>query len=419
MPRWDQGRLAYNQGVRLRLAFGLSVCATVASCLAPSTNRAIIVDGDRIYQVESSSRVPEDLMKQAHVTLTSEDQLLNGGYEVDPFAAVPAGNPIYLQVRRPVRVLVNHEPLHTTSRTVGEASAEGGTALYVADILDPPADSPLSENLGISIQPSHMASLTVDTAGASLRSASPRLDGALADAGFPLIGLDTALPDAQAAFPADGQIRLARITEALVLVQELIQYKSKAQDSPDVELGVEQIIEPGLSGLSVARTRIKYEDGVEISRQVETQAVVRPPKDRLVVQGTRVVEKTANVDGLTIQYWRALQMYATVYSPCNSATGSGACSSGTASGLPAGKGVVAVDPALYTFLNGQRLYIPGYGFAVVGDVGGGYIVEQKLGISRYKWIDLGFDDNNIQDLTGWITVYFLAPAPATIPEVLK
>ena len=39
--------------------------------------------------------------------------------------------------------------------------------------------------------------------------------------------------------------------------------------------------------------------------------------------------------------------------------------------------------------------------------------------SRVIGIDLGFDDNNMPDMTGWVTVYFLAPAPATIPDALK
>jgi 3D (Asp-Asp-Asp) domain-containing protein len=146
--------------------------------------------------------------------------------------------------------------------------------------------------------------------------------------------------------------------------------------------------------------------------------MVRPPQNRIAVLGTKIVLKTATVNGVEIQYWRMLQMYATVYSPCTSG-GSKQCSYGTASGLRAGKGVVAVDPGLYAYLNGQRIYVPGYGSAVIGDIGGGYIIEQNLGVSRYRWIDLGFDDNNLTDMTGWVTVYFLAPVPASIPDVLK
>jgi 3D (Asp-Asp-Asp) domain-containing protein len=240
----------------------------------------------------------------------------------------------------------------------------------------------------------------------------------LAGAGLPLLGLDLSKPGENETIPSNGHVQIVRVSEAVTFAERSIPFQTKSKESTEVELGQEQVLQPGLSGLAVSRVRIRYEDGQEVSRQMEGETVVRPPQDRIVARGTKILLKTATVNGVTMQYWRVMQMYATVYSPCNSG-GSKACSSGTASGLPAGKGVVAVDPGLYAYLNGQRLYIPGYGRAVIGDIGGGYIVEQNTGVSRYRWIDLGFDDNNIVDMTGWVTVYFLAPAPASIPEVLK
>jgi hypothetical protein len=106
-------------------------------------------------------------------------------------------------------------------------------------------------------------------------------------------------------------------------------------------------------------------------------------------------------------------MYASWYSPCNS--GTGGCSYGTASGARAGYGIVAVDYSYYSYLAGMRVYIPGYGVATIGDTGGGPIIESVFGVPRYQWIDLGYDDNNIGGLSGWVTVYFLEPAPAEIP----
>jgi 3D (Asp-Asp-Asp) domain-containing protein len=41
----------------------------------------------------------------------------------------------------------------------------------------------------------------------------------------------------------------------------------------------------------------------------------------------------------------------------------------TASGLPTGPGVVAVDPTVIPL--GTRLYIPGYGKGIAADIGGG------------------------------------------------
>jgi 3D (Asp-Asp-Asp) domain-containing protein len=46
----------------------------------------------------------------------------------------------------------------------------------------------------------------------------------------------------------------------------------------------------------------------------------------------------------------------------------------TASGLPVGKGVVAVDPKVIPL--GTKLYVPGYGKSVAADVG--YAIKGKI-----------------------------------------
>jgi len=217
--------------------------------------------------------------------------------------------------------------------------------------------------------------------------------------------------------PADGQVRVVRVSESVQLVQKSIPFETETVSSPEVELGIQEVAQPGQEGLVVARTRIRYEDGQEITSVEEAESVVRPPQTRIVNMGTKIVAKTATVDGETFEYWLAYEMYATLYSPCNS--GTGGCSYATASGLRAGRGVVAMDRSMYNYLQGARIYVPGYGYAVVGDVGGGSIIEELIGVSRYRWIDLGFNDNNIIDMDGWLTVYFLAPVPAAIPPMMQ
>jgi 3D (Asp-Asp-Asp) domain-containing protein len=144
--------------------------------------------------------------------------------------------------------------------------------------------------------------------------------------------------------------------------------------------------------------------------------VIREPQKRIVAGGSQIV--LAPVGGsVPYEYWTAVQMYATVYSPC--ASGTGGCSYGTASGARAGYGIVAVDYSIYSYLAGMKVYIPGYGVATIGDTGGGPIIETALGVQRTQWIDLGFDEGSMVDMTGWVTVYFLAPAPAEIPYFLK
>ena len=54
----------------------------------------------------------------------------------------------------------------------------------------------------------------------------------------------------------------------------------------------------------------------------------------------------------------------------------------------------------------------------MGDLGGGYIIEQQLGVSRKRWIDLGFSDAEYAQVgdqwSRYVTVYFLAPIPPNV-----
>jgi 3D (Asp-Asp-Asp) domain-containing protein len=231
----------------------------------------------------------------------------------------------------------------------------------------------------------------------------------LAEAGIPLIGLDYSVPAENELIPADGQIRVVHVSESLQLVQKPIPFESELQASADVPLDQTRILQPGEPGLTVQRIRIRYEDGEEISRLTDDETLVRPPRTRLMGYGTKIEVQTATLDGVQIEYWRAVQMYATSYSPCRSGTGE--CHSGTASGKSLQKGMVGLRQDLYLAMQGQRLYIPGYGFASVEDVCGGCVGR--------PWIDLGFSEDNFEPWHSWVTVYFLTPVPANVIHVLE
>jgi uncharacterized protein YabE (DUF348 family) len=398
--------------VLMRLGRGwiLFTLILVFGCQAAPSYRVTVLDGTQVRSLVTSSRVPRALLAQAGITAGPQDVVLARGIPVGLDDPLPPDGPVTLQVLRAVWLALNGKPIQTAALTVGEVITGTGVNLYAADQLDPSGETPTTAGMKISYAPSRAIAVTADGRQILARSAAQTIGAALADVGIPLMGLDLSRPGADQPLPEDGQIQVTRISEGLVLAERSIPYGTSYQDSAQVELGQTEVLQPGIPGLALARSRVRYVNGAEVSRRTETETVVRPPQDRIVARGSKLVTRTASVNGVTIQYWRMLQMYATVYSPPPY---------GTSSGLPAGKGVVAVDPALYSYLNGQRLYIPGYGFAVVGDVGGGYLVEQNIGVSRYKWIDLGFDENKIQDMTGWITVYFLVPAPASIPDALK
>jgi 3D (Asp-Asp-Asp) domain-containing protein len=110
--------------------------------------------------------------------------------------------------------------------------------------------------------------------------------------------------------------------------------------------------------------------------------VLRFPRAKVIAEGVGDYSALAGVarrgmTGTVHLADAALRMMATAYT----ADCSG-CSGVTASGRPAGHGIVAVDPRYIPL--GTRLYIPGYGHALAGDTGSAI---------RGNRIDLGFESH--------------------------
>jgi uncharacterized protein YabE (DUF348 family) len=391
----------------------LAIFTVVSACEPQLPLTLTILDHGQIHTLITNERIPAKLLQQAGIILGSSDRVLLNGYEVPPDQPLPSAKYRTIQILRAVALTINGQTIQSIARTVGEALSQAGITVYAQDKLEPPANASITGGMTINIVPSKEFTVTVDGKQIRIRSADQTVGDGLAEGRIPLLGLDTSQPSENEVIPQDGQIRVVRVYEAVVLAQTSIAFKSDFQPSSDVEIDHQAVLQPGQPGLAVSRTRIRYEDGKEVSRQTESQTVVRSPSDRVVGYGTKVVVHTATIDGVQIKYWRAVQMFTTAYSPCNS--GGNQCYSGTSSGKPVQKGVTAVRYSWYLNMQGQALYIPGYGFATIEDVCGGCVGK--------PWIDLGYTDTQFQQEGGqwgkYVTVYFLAPPPPNILYILE
>ena len=382
------------------------------ACQPTTLPTVTIIDRDQVITLQTEERVPAAILAQAGLTLNPGDRLFANGLAI-PLDVPMTNSPVTLQIRRVVTVTISssqsEQQIQTAAFTVGEALQEAGIQLRAGDKLDPPANTPISNPLTINYHPSILLTITADEKSIQVNSSAQTVGEALAEAGIPLIGLDQAIPSENEALPGDGNIRVVRVSESVILAQKPIPFESELIASPEVPLDQTQILNPGASGLSVQRIRIRYENGVEVSRVTEQETVVRPPQKRVLAYGTKVEIKTASVDGVQIEYYRAVQMYATSYSPCNSGVAN--CGSTTASGKQLTNGMVALRLSWYYSLRGQQLYIPGYGYGTVEDVCGGCVGK--------PWIDLGYSDADYKGWSSWVTVYFLTPVPANILYTLE
>jgi len=402
-----------NRGLALVFIFSLFACQ-------PTTPPAVtIIDNGNLITLQTDERVPSALLNQAGITLNPKDRVLLNGLPIaldqpitNPSTSSGQRSPITLQIRRAVNLTLitpeGQKQIQSSAFTVGEALAEALYWLRASDKIDPTLNTPIS-NSPISIFPSHDLTITMDGKTLQIQSSSRTVGEALAEAGIPLLGLDYSHPAEKEALPSDGQIKVVRVSESVILAQKSIPFESELIASAEVPLDQTQILDPGEKGLTVQRIRIRYEDGKEISRVTENETVVRLPEKRVLAYGTKIEIKTATVDGVTIEYWRAVQMYATAYSPCNSGVAN--CGSTTASGKTLKRGMVGLRLSWYLSMQGQPLYIPGYGRATVEDVCGGCMGK--------PWIDLGYSDADYVGWSSWVTVYFLTPVPSNILYTLE
>jgi len=395
--------------MRRRCVFFLLSLLTLTACRPQPVGVPVtILDGETTYHLVSSSHVPAEWLQQAGLALDETDRLLYQDQVIAPGESLPPAEAYTLEIRRAVPVTIltpeGQRVLQTSARTVGEALAEAGLTIRPGDRILPPPETLLTAAMTITWQAGRDLIVLVDGREVPIRSAAPTVGQALAEAGLPLTALDYSIPAEDEPLPADGRIRIVRVRETVTLTQKPVPYQSRFEASAELDLDQTALLQAGEEGLAMGRTRVRLEDNVEVARQVEEETLVRPPQDRVVGYGTKITIRTAVVDGVTIEYWRVLYMYATSYSPCGGGTQT-VCYYYTSSRKPVQKGVVAMRRAWYYAFRGQPLYIPGYGRATVEDVGAGFPD------GRY-WIDLGWSEEEYQPMTGWVTVYFLTPVPA-------
>ena len=391
----------------------------LVSC-RPVSLSVTIMDGYQIQRIEATKMQLIPLLTQAGIILSPNDSIfINGMLTPLDQTDLKADSPT-IQIRRAVSLTLvtpqGQQTIQTSAFTVGQALTDAGFSLSKNDLIDPAAETPITQNITVNYTPARELVIYMGGKTLKARSAAGTVGEVLAEAGIPLIGADTSSPLESEALPPDEQIRMVRVYETIEVELKPIPFTEEVVTSPDVPFGQKETIQPGVDGLAMIRSRIRYEDGKVVSRETESETVMREPQTRIVQSGEKIVLSPVGGD-IPYEYWAAVEMYASVYSPC--ASGTGGCSYGTASGARAGYGIVAVDYSIYSYLAGMRVYIPGYGTATIGDTGGGPIIESAFGVPRTKWIDLGYNDGELGNMTGWVTVYFLAPAPAEIPYFLK
>lgn len=298
---------------------------------------------------------------------------------------------------------------HGSGKTVFDALLSAGIKVSKSMMIIPDGDAAFEP--GMTIEALTLRTLQISKNGnlVTAVSAGATVGEALARAGMPLTGSDVSIPAAGEALPADGRILIVPVSDEFSVNAEPIRKETEWTANAELDLDDTRLLAEGSDGLRGTFTRVRKESGETVLEKTTSETILVQPVSEKREYGTKIsVRKLETPDG-PLEYYRAVNVYATSYSPCRSGTAS--CITGTSSGMKVQKGVIAVTSAWYNQFGGQSVYVPDYGKAVIADVGGG--------IPGRRWIDLAYDDDNFEGWSRETTLYFLTPVPADMVWVLQ
>lgn len=324
--------------------------------------------------------------------------------------SVSVGVAVFLNLKK--EVVINDDgnqiAVKTMKTTVREVLEQNGITLRDIDYINLSLDSKLQKmkKNEINIKRAFPVYVQVDGQEVTLMTYKDTVKETLDEGKIVLNEKDrlegAALEDS---VQKEMKLKIVRVTEQEYAENLSVPFNVVRKENTHMDMGKENVLVQGNEGVREKKFKITFEDGMEVARQLISDAIIANPIDKIIEFGTVLNHKTARGD--IVRYKNVLDMRATAYTASYKDTGKGPGDPGfgiTASGMAVRKGIIAVDPRVIPL--GTKVYVevagdtPDYGFAVAADTGGA--IKGDL-------IDLYYDEQGYVDRWGVkrVKVYIL------------
>src|SRR5690606_4840047 len=158
----------------------------------------------------------------------------------------------------------------------------------------------------------------------------------LADNGIALGPLDFTRPAVDAAVSPGDAIEVVRVTERIDSEDVVVPFETVYEPSAEMEIDTLVEASPGSDGLLQRRTRVRLENGVEVSSAPDGEFLAVAPLNRVLRYGTQIIMRTIDTPSGPVEYWRKVNMRVTSYTATSAGKNPGEPGYGiTASGVQA------------------------------------------------------------------------------------
>lgn len=262
--------------------------------------------------------------------------------------------------------------VHLAKGTVADALEKAEITLAEDEISVPAPDSKITGDTEINIYKTKTVSVTADGKTKDVKLALVNVYDALNYAGYEVDDDDIISTSHSDDVENINAVTIKRVTYKTESTKEKIAYDTVKKNSDKVELGETKVKTKGKDGEKIVTREVKYIDGKKSSDKVVAEKRIKEPVDKVVLVGTKGAATSGGAgtftdsNGVTVAYSQMLTGSGTAYTAPAGA--------GTATGVPAYHGGVAVNPNIIPY--GSKLYIVStdgsfvYGYATAVDTGG-------------------------------------------------
>lgn len=285
-----------------------------------------------------------------------------------------AASPVYVTLT----VDTQTTPVETSVKTVKDLLSEKSLSYNASDKVMPSPDTVLENNMDIILKKAKDVVITADGQSFTITTSDDIDKDFFKNRGIEVGALDYVCMSYNETTQKD-EATLVRVEEKEVSENAVIESSTVSIDNPYLYVGKSVTVKQGENGEKKINYNVRYENGVETSRIILSEEVIKVPVDTIVEVGTKPIPQQTLIfdDGKELKYSKVITVNASAYDLSYESCGKRPGDYGygvTASGMRASYGVVAVDPRVIPL--GTKLYITSpdgswtYGEAVAGDTGG-------------------------------------------------
>ena len=111
---------------------------------------------------------------------------------------------------------------------------------------------------------------------------------------------DIITPSLSMSIPADGNIRVIRVTTEDITTEQVIPFQNQTIRNESLPDGETRIIQQGQNGTRQITTRFTYEDGVQTNKSIVSVLTIKEPVPEILMRGAKAEYAPIKINGRLI-----------------------------------------------------------------------------------------------------------------------